>query len=1460
MMTVHVLHAGDGYTYLTRQVATGDHLRSRGQGLTDYYAASGEPPGRWAGRGTTTLGMHGLVETHQMQALYGEGLHPEADRLVRELTAQGMSAGDAVNATRLGRRFPQFANDTAFKRAYGEAVEQFRRDHGRGADDDERVELRTRVAQSLVADEQGAGVQDPRIVQEYLADARRAERQPAAGYDLVFSPPKSVSTLWAVSDRATQEAIAGAHEAAWRSTLEYLEQNAALTRKGAAGVAQINTNGLVTTAFDHRTSRTGDPDLHTHLVIANRVEGTDGKWRALDARVLHSLGVSASETYNSRLEDALVERLGVEFQDVGRADGKRPVREIVGVDQALMRSFSRRRAGIEDRYTELLAEFRVQYGRDPSRAVQVQLAQQATLETRGRKEEHRPLNELVQEWRAQAQSVLADGSIDAMLANVRAGTVDNIAPQFDASAVAAQVIGVVSGERATWNRWHVRAEAERQLRPYRAAGAAREAMVAAVEHAALGPGESIQLTIEPDPLPAELTRDDGTSVFRVHGSEIYTSQAILDAEQRLLAAARTPEGPVLNLAPTPEVESALADLNDGQRQLVQHFTGAGTAVAVGIGPAGAGKTTAMKAVTQLWTMGGGRVIGLAPSAAAAAVLSSELGVNADTVARLLTQHRVGVLPAETLTAGDMLLVDEAGMAATADLDQLRALASERGAVLRLLGDYRQASAVAAGGALRLIANDVGAAELNEVHRFRDPQEATATLALREGDETALSFYLRRGRVHDGTTITMTDQVYQDWADDRAAGRTSLMMAVSNETVQALNVRARADRVAAGLVQDQGVQIRHEHLAGVGDTIVTRLNDRTIPVSRRGDFIRNGDLWTVLALRPDGGLDVQRLDGGARAQLPTEYVASSVELGYATTISRAQGATVDRARVLVEPGMTREQLYVALTRGRATNEAYVPVEAHLDLDLHESPEGRTDAMSVLAGVLHRESGERSATDQMREELNRVERLSTLVPQYLHAVDLLRPQVDYQASLSPTFGEQEAARILAEPTADGLRVELRRLATAGVDVAAAVRGAAQERELGSADSIAQVLQWRLAHTTLPGQEQLGGSPVPLPWLPPVPEAAGEPSELHRWATRQARAISHRAAELGAAAVTDRPTWTDNLGIRPPEAHAAEAWDHAAALEAGYRDQYGVEDSAPTGADDSGSIEQRAARKAVFDAALVAVSAGRRAAQPPTPEPAPPAAELSEAEVPDALLLEYLANAEANEIAQNRRVAMLLQQAADVDRAIPYGHGPAQSAVYDQLEDLRHRASQVREFQAAADQWSTTQAAIEETAAEITLTQASLDDASRRHRAPLEERLTDLQVRQEDHYAALSEQAQRAGRLQNVVGSSAQQQHVLDRAAAAERTAQNDLGLAAQRDAQAVAGMRRQAAAEEAGSVELHRSVEALRDERDRRGLPMRGAQQAPQAAAESPVAGQAPDYGAAPLDLPSAGAGADRGVER
>jgi ATP-dependent exoDNAse (exonuclease V) alpha subunit len=278
-----------------------------------------------------------------------------------------------------------------------------------------------------------------------------------------------------------------------------------------------------------------------------------------------------------------------------------------------------------------------------------------------------------------------------------------------------------------------------------------------------------------------------------------------------------------------------------------------------------------------------------------------------------------------------------------------------GAGVLLVGDHHQLTAVQAGGAFGLLARRTSTAELTGLWRFTNRWEANTTRLLRHGDPAALDHYQTHGRLHDGPRDTMLDDAYTAWRADTDAGQESLLIAADNDTVRELNTRARTDNILSGRATPTGVELHDGTSAGVGDRITTRHNNRALP-DRAGGHVRNGDTWTITATHPDGALDVTPADRpqasskdsrehAGPVRLPAEYVDEHVQLGYAITVHRAQSRTVHTAHVITGPAMTREHLYVALTRGRGANHAYTPLddsaedEPHQQLDLYDQPTDR-----------------------------------------------------------------------------------------------------------------------------------------------------------------------------------------------------------------------------------------------------------------------------------------------------------------------------------------------------------------------------------------------------------------------------------------------------------------------------------------------------------------------------------------
>jgi TrwC relaxase len=345
VMTFAKISAGTGYLYLVRQTALGDAEPAGERDAASYYAAQGNPPGRWTGRGAPLLGLAGrTMAEEQMRALFGLGAHPDMDAIVDAcidehwrpwMTGQRWDrlVGDAIRSATLGRQFPRYRQPDPFGDRVAARLDAIRGDAGREPTQAEAGRARAREA--------------------------RRQRDAVAGYDLVFSPVKSAALLWAVDPRP------------------------AFTRTGTDGVAQIATRGLIAAEFEHWDSRAGDPNLHTHVAVSAKVMGTDGAWRALDGRPLHSAAVAISETYNTVFEAELTARLGVAFTArPGTPEGREPVREIAGVPTAMVGHFSRRRAAIEARHAELERAYRQEHGREPDAGAARRLARQANLETR----------------------------------------------------------------------------------------------------------------------------------------------------------------------------------------------------------------------------------------------------------------------------------------------------------------------------------------------------------------------------------------------------------------------------------------------------------------------------------------------------------------------------------------------------------------------------------------------------------------------------------------------------------------------------------------------------------------------------------------------------------------------------------------------------------------------------------------------------------------------------------------------------------------------------------------------------------------------------------------------------------------------------------------------------------------------------------------------------------------------
>jgi ATP-dependent exoDNAse (exonuclease V) alpha subunit len=306
----------------------------------------------------------------------------------------------------------------------------------------------------------------------------------------------------------------------------------------------------------------------------------------------------------------------------------------------------------------------------------------------------------------------------------------------------------------------------------------------------------------------------------------------------------------------------------------------------------------------------------------------------------------------------LVIIDEAGMADTLTLDAAVQFAIDRGANVRLVGDDQQLAAIGAGGVLRDITHTHGALRLTELHRFTDPAEAAASLALREGDPSGLEFYLDHGRIHVGDVATTTEDAFTAWVSDRAAGLDSIMLAPTRRLVAQLNARARAHRLGQSPAASEA-SLADGNQASVGDVIITRSNDRRLRLTAT-DWVKNGDRWTITRIDQNGDLTARHNRSRLIVRLPADYVHHSTGLGYATTIHAAQGATADTMHGLLTGQESRQQLYTMLSRGRHANHLYLQVVG--DGDPHSTIRPDTISPRTPTETLQQSSAKPTSTSQ------------------------------------------------------------------------------------------------------------------------------------------------------------------------------------------------------------------------------------------------------------------------------------------------------------------------------------------------------------------------------------------------------------------------------------------------------------------------------------------------------------------
>ncbi|MBE2316565.1 relaxase domain-containing protein [Solirubrobacter sp. CPCC 204708] len=771
-------------------------------------------------------------------------------------------------------------------------------------------------------------------------------RATVAGFDLTFSAPKSVSVLFGVGDEQTRARVREAHDLAVREAVGHMEKAAAAVRRGHGGVIVEEASGLVAAAFRHRTSRAGDPQLHTHVLVANLGRGVDGRWSALDGRRLYAEARTASFLYQAVLRGELTRRLGVEWTPV-----RRGIAEVLGVPRAVQKAFSRRRAEIEAALEER--------GTSGARA-----AEAAALATRRVKDPRVNADMLVDEWRSRAAELgFGRQEIERIVGRARERRVG----EEDWARAERHLAGPngLTRRTATFGRGDVL----QQLCEALPRGSRVDAQMLERRSEQFLEMHAVPL------LPDDEARTSGEGFRRRDGRLMpagaerlrYSTPEHLALERRVVEDAVRAREMAVGVASDVTVERVLAarpTLSKEQRRVIESLCLDGHGVAVVAGRAGTGKTFTLGVAREAWHAAGHPVLGVAIARRAADELRQGAGISSTSIAALLGDLE----KSDRLPERCVLVVDEAGMVPTRDLAALLEHVQRASGKLVLVGDDRQLPSIEAGGAFRGLIQRGLAVELGENVRQVNRWEREALDHLRAGRaEAALGLYGGHGALTvEPTAGDARERLVRDWM---GASGDNVMIAQRRADVADLNARARVRLQEARRVGGAELDLAGGAFA-VGDRVVVKRNDPRLGVT-------NGQRGEVVAL--DAASDALTVAcGGRRVELDREFLTSttrdgepSLLHGYAMTGHVAQGATVDHCFVLASEGMSREWAYVALSRGRKSNRLYVaaqPDDARAEF-APVSPEPR-DPVERLVAALSDSEAPVLAIDSRRTESSEV----------------------------------------------------------------------------------------------------------------------------------------------------------------------------------------------------------------------------------------------------------------------------------------------------------------------------------------------------------------------------------------------------------------------------------------------------------------------------------------------------------
>jgi conjugative relaxase-like TrwC/TraI family protein len=740
---------------------------------------------------------------------------------------------------------------------------------------------------------------------------------PVPGFDLTFSAPKSVSFTWALGGPEAAAEVKAAH---WRSVevaLGYMQREACWTRRGKGGAVFVKGNGYLAAGYTHRSSRNGDPQLHTHVLIANATKGPDGRWTRLYHPAIYEHATTASYIYEAHLRHELTRRLGVEWQPP-----RKGIAEIKGFKDQWLKAFSTRRAEILEAAGEGAS----------ARARQI-----ATLATRKTKETVE-LGNLRERWQAKAEEI----------------------------GLSREAITKTMGKEVELAAKLTMAQLDREVTAHASHFDRRDAIQAVANQLPSGaPGHEVESAAD-----AFLASESVVTVAETAKGTRYTTKRIWELEQEALEAAKRlaaePRGEAGELLAA-RVIAARPTLKPDQREMVQRLLAGREGIVVVIGEAGTGKSFATVAAAEGWAQAGFELRAAAPTWRAANVLSAE-GLEAMTVAGLLRDLDRGELG---LSSRSVLLVDEAGMVGSEHLARVIAHAEETGAKLVLVGDPEQLGSIEAGGLFSAIAERSEPVHLHEVIRHNHELDRDAAKLIRDGaGREALYLYRSDDRITvAGNAEERRVAMVEDWWRSYSQGEDALMVAKRNVEVERLNATARELVKAEGRLGSEEIEVGGVPFAA-GDQVITRVNDRA-------GGIYNRERWEVAQVDAERGRVVlEGIDQARRVEVGRDYLdrttlggeAPALQHAYAVTTYCAQGTTVDTAYVVIDPSMDKQESYVTTSRTREKTYLYATPEIEGERSEYAPGGPQRDAITHIGEAIERDRAQTAAHDEaLRAEL-------------------------------------------------------------------------------------------------------------------------------------------------------------------------------------------------------------------------------------------------------------------------------------------------------------------------------------------------------------------------------------------------------------------------------------------------------------------------------------------------------------